>query len=273
MQYSERDARLDDGAGPRSIWAMANKLAEAQVALDEAAERGELKEGTYMDISKKFKECVEERNKDIKRAKFDMFVTMTHSAPNLVGSPVGGVWPLGQKVIEAVTKSARINKVPPSWWVHAMSAYYNAIFEDSKSSVPAGARMEAFVDLAEHLNCTEDKVLYNVLTERNACFLCKFAYDVEGKDLYLFAEAVIMRAPYLIRNVKACDAHGKTGFTQLKHLARTEACKCAWGDYEFVNTVGPRFPRRSKRTRTDADNEDEKDAQAHAELCCASECA
>jgi len=238
------------------------KLGEAQCALDEAAENGELQEGAYMRISNKLKDCVDYIDNNGLSAKLETFVDMTHYAPALAVAPIANVWPLGYNVVQMVVSAARKNNESDTWWNSLIQTYVKAIFDRNMAAAfehevsqlerEAQLRMDAFIDLVDLLLCSEDKKLSCALFNDNTCFMCYFTDFVDSKTIHDFAEGVMMRAPRLILNLCECTTHRKKGFTRLKSVAKAHACSCVWNSAAFTYVAGPSVPRRSKRNRSEA---------------------
>jgi hypothetical protein len=215
-------------------------LADIQSELDECVSNGEMKEGTYISVSKKLKDSID---RDDTRAYTDYYLAMVERDPSRIDTHVKDINPLDVKIISAVVKMALREKLSKLWWACALNTYVEKIFLRTDVGVNFQERARAFLKLAAISNCefkffmmTECNRMLNKF-QKDGCFVCYF--EKRGVDKSIIEEIVI-NAPLLYVNVHNCKKKHMHGIraSHLKDVACTGACRCNWVLPRFGRAVG-----------------------------------
>lgn len=217
-------------------------LADIQSELDECVSNGEMKEGTYIRVSKKLKESID---RDDTRAYIDYYLDMVlRGGTSRINTYAKGINPLDVKIISAVIKMALREKLTKSWWACALGNYTRMIFLSTDVGVDFQERARAFLKLAAIPSCefkffmmTECNQRFPQMCQTDGCFVCYF--EKRGVDKSIIEE-ILIKAPLLYVNVHGCKKKHMHGIdtSHLKKLAWTGACRCNWVLPRFGRAVG-----------------------------------
>lgn len=215
-------------------------LADIQNELDECASNGEMKEGTYIRVSKKLKDSID---RDDTRAYTDYYLAMVERDTSRINTDVKGIDPLDVNIISAVIKMALREKLTKGWWECALGSYTRMIFCQQGTlydGVRAHRGSRAFLKLATIPSCEFKFELMAACDQRfrtDECFVCYFEKGGVDKSII---EEILIKAPLLYVNVHNCKRKHTHSIdtSHLKKFACAGACRCNWMLPRFMRAVG-----------------------------------
>jgi len=231
-------------------------LADIQSELYECVSNGEMKEGTYIRVSKKLKDSID---RDDTQAYIDYYLAMVERDTSRFDTYVKGINPLDVKIISAVIKMALREKLTKNWWECALGNYVRMIFLGSEFVVYEGARAHegsrAFLKLATIPSCEFKFKLMDACNQKfqtYGCFVCYFEKGGVDKSII---EEILIKAPLLYVNVHNCKRKHTHSIdtSHLKKLACAGACRCNWMLPRFGRAVG-QWPSECHTTKFGRDD-------------------
>ena len=214
------------------------KLADAQFSLDEAS--GEMKDGTYLDLSNAMMGIDKEMDAAIREIKIEALADVAMCNPHSVNSHLTEDFDYLDK--DLVQRILQKGKEQGQQWHDDLIDTYGAILtEGDIDDWCPFVRMEKTWKFLSLLDFKAQKRLTKAFG--CSCILCPFIDEVPARDVEAFTWDVLVHAPQLVVNVMACSCRPrpKANCTcWIKFAARDGASEEHWADPDFVAAVGGR---------------------------------